>query len=66
MDTFDIRASLKKIAQSYKKTNKRKLYYRVCACDKLPKSLPYNQDAIIVVNNQTSQQSGQHWYIGCF
>lgn len=62
MDTFAIQSCLRKIAKSYANENKRKLYYRVCACDKLPKTIPYDQDVIIVINNQTSDQSGQHWY----
>lgn len=62
MDTIAIRNSLRKIAQSYEKRFKRKLFYRVCACDQLPNRLPYNRDAIIVINSDTSDLPGQHWY----
>lgn len=63
MDTISIRKILKKIAESYEKKYKRKLYYKVCACDQLPKTLSKNKDAIIIVNSETSDKSGQHWYI---
>lgn len=65
MKTIAIRKILKKIAQSYEKSNKRKLFYRVCACDMLPKKVSYVHDWIIIVNLDESSRKGSHW-VGIF
>lgn len=61
MNTFSIKQTLKKIALSYELEHKKKLFYRVCACDLLPNRIPNNQETIIIVNLDTSDKSGSHW-----
>lgn len=61
MDTFSIQRVLEKISDRYTKTYRKKLFFRVCACDLLPKRIPLNQDTIIIVNVDPSDSPGQHW-----
>lgn len=62
MDTIAIKKTLRKIAKSYEKKNKKKLFNHVCACDLLPKKIQNNQDSIIIVNEDTSDKPGSHWH----
>lgn len=61
MYSDDIRNALKKIAKIYESKNKKKIFYRVCACDMLPKRLPTNQDVMIICNTDKSTNPGEHW-----
>lgn len=61
MDTFTIKREFRKIAKDYQKRYGSKLFHRVCACDKLPAKVPFNQDAIIIFNTHPSTHPGEHW-----
>lgn len=50
MDTLQIKRVLFKIAKCYKEKYNCKLFYRVCACDRLPRTLPQNEEVIIICN----------------
>lgn len=61
MDTLTIKRQFRKIAKDYRKRYGKKLFHRVCACDKLPRKVPLNQDAIIIFNTHPSSHPGEHW-----
>lgn len=54
MDTFKIKQTLYKISKAYQANYNRKLFYRVCASDLLPRKIPLNQEVVVIVNTDTS------------